>query len=89
MATHTEPVRYDVSRILTDMAEKGWLATHLAQHSGLSGMTIGRFLSGHTQTAPTAKKIAAALGRSVRRYILSASSSSNLGPDQSPAEARS
>ena len=63
---------YNVALILEDMAAKGWLATHLAEAADLSDMTIGRFLSGHTQTAPTAKKIASALGRSVRRYLLSA-----------------
>jgi plasmid maintenance system antidote protein VapI len=56
--------------MLVDMAEKGWLATHLAKTAGVSDMTVSRFLSGEVQTAPTAKKLAKALGRSIRRYLV-------------------
>lgn len=61
---------YNVELIRDDMTLKGWLPTDLAREAKVSDMTISRFLSGETQTAPTAKKIAGALGRSVRRYYI-------------------
>jgi transcriptional regulator with XRE-family HTH domain len=61
---------YNVDLIRDDMALKGWLATDLAREAGVSDMTITRFLTADTQTAPTAKKIAVALGRSVKRYYI-------------------
>lgn len=67
-------VTYDVAQMVADMALKGWLPTHLAREAGVSDMTVSRFLSGEVQTAPTAKKLAEALGRSVRRYIITGSS---------------
>lgn len=63
-------LRYNVALIYDDMALKGWLPTDLARKAGLSDMTISRFLGGDTQTPPTAKKIAEALGRSIRRYYV-------------------
>jgi transcriptional regulator with XRE-family HTH domain len=62
--------RYNVALIQDDMALKGWLPSDLARESGLSPMTISRFLSGEARTAPAAKKIAKALGRAVRRYYI-------------------
>ena len=70
METQRPRIRYDVDRMLADMAEKGWLATHLAKAAAVSDMTVSRFLSGQIQTAPTAKKLARGLGRSIRRYIV-------------------
>lgn len=64
-------LRYDVTRIREDMEDRGWLQSHLARKSRLSEQTISRFLRGDGQTAPTAKKIAEALGRSIRRYRIS------------------
>lgn len=61
---------YNVSLMLVDMAEKGWLATHLAKAADVSDMTVSRFIQGKHQTAPTAKKLAKALGRSIRRYLV-------------------
>lgn len=68
-------VAYDVGLIRVDMAVKGWLPTHLAAAAEVSDMTVSRFLSGEIQTAPTAKKLAKALGRSVVRYIVQPASS--------------
>jgi transcriptional regulator with XRE-family HTH domain len=62
--------RYRVDLIHDDMALKGWMPTDLARESGLSNMTISRFLSAEVQTAPTAKRIAEALGRSIKRYYI-------------------
>ncbi len=62
-------VRYNVALLKEDMAHRGWLPTHLARAAGVSAMTVSRFLSGDVQTAPTAKKLAEALGKRVSRYI--------------------
>lgn len=62
--------RYNVALVLDDMAEKGWLPTDLARMTELSDMTIGRFIKAEVQTPRTAKKIAEALGRTVRRYYI-------------------
>lgn len=79
-------VRYNVALIQEDMAVKGWLPVHLATGSGLSQMTIGRFLSGETQTAPSAKKIADALGQPVRRYIVAPGDRQLAGQSTEPAK---
>ena len=70
MSDTTQRPSYNVSQMLADMAEKGWLATHLARAADVSDMTVSRFLSGDVQTAPTAKKLSKALGRSIRRYLV-------------------
>lgn len=54
-----------------DMAAKGWTKLELANRAGVADMTVIRFLRGESQTAPTAKKLAKALGHSVRRYLIS------------------
>lgn len=58
--------------MVEDLTAKGWLPTDLAKRAAVSDMTVSRFLRGHTQTARTAKKLAKALGHSVRRYITAA-----------------
>lgn len=70
---NTEPrVTYNVQLLAEDMAEKGWTKLDLANKAKVADMTVIRFLRGDQQTAPTVKKLAAALGRSVRRYIVPA-----------------
>lgn len=64
------PPTYDVPKMRTDMALKGWLATDLARAADLSDQTVSRFLRGDSVTAPTVKKLAEALGYSVRRYLV-------------------
>lgn len=64
---------YNVALIRDDMALRGWLPTHLAKRTRLTDQSISRFLKGEAQSAPTAKKIAKALGYSVRRYLIHAS----------------
>lgn len=64
--------RFDLDAISQDMLAKGWLQTDLARAAGVSDMTVTRFLRSERQTARTAKKIARALGRSVRHYLLTA-----------------
>ncbi len=66
--------QYDVTTMQTDMTAKGWLVMDLARKADISHMTVARFFEGRHQTARTAKKIAKALGHSVRRYIVSAES---------------
>ncbi|HXG71478.1 MAG TPA: helix-turn-helix domain-containing protein [Gemmatimonadaceae bacterium] len=62
---------YDVARFRDDMALRGWLPTDLARVAGVSDMTVSRFLRREAQTAKTAKKLAEALGYTVRRYLIS------------------
>jgi len=62
---------FDVVLVQEDMARRGWIPIDLARRAKVSHMTIGRFLRGERQTARTAAKIAAALGFSVRRYLIS------------------
>ena len=52
-----------------DLAAKGWLPTDLARAAGVSDMTVSRFLNGARQNPRTVKKLAEALGYSVRRYL--------------------
>ena len=61
---------FDVGQLEQDMAAKGWLQADFARASGLSDMTVSRFLHGERQTNRTAKKLAGALGYSVRRYLV-------------------
>lgn len=62
--------RYDVEKLSLDLADRGWLPTDLAKAAGVSDMTVSRFLSGERQTVRTAAKLATALGKTVRRYLL-------------------
>lgn len=66
----TRSISYDVERLKEDMALRGWLPTDLARKARVSDMTVGRFLRGEVQTARTAKKLASALGYSIRRYFV-------------------
>jgi transcriptional regulator with XRE-family HTH domain len=61
---------YNVQRFVDDMADRGVNISQLAREAGLSHTSVGDFLTGQHQTAKTAKKMAEALGRSVRRYLL-------------------
>lgn len=62
---------YDIPKMIEDLAERGWDQTDLARESGTSVATVSRFFNGEYQTAPTAKRLAQALGyTSARRYIV-------------------
>lgn len=63
-------VRYDVHRMVTDMAARGWQATDLARVAGVSDKAVSRFLRSEIQTAPMAMKFATALGYTVKRYLI-------------------
>ena len=71
MQTTATRVQFDSQLIAEDMALKGWTKLDLANRAGVSDMTVIRFLRGQSQTAPTAKKLAKALGHSIRRYLIS------------------
>jgi plasmid maintenance system antidote protein VapI len=71
MGTTRRPrASYDASKLVHDMALKGWLPTDLARAANVSDMTVSRFLKGEFQTPRTADKLARALGYSPRRYLL-------------------
>lgn len=67
------PVRFDGTKVAYDMTAKTWEIADLARNSGLSVRTVYRFINGEVQTRKTAKAIAAALGFSIRRYMVEAS----------------
>lgn len=71
MSTAASPVRFNAQLMAEDMALKGWHKVDLAEKAGVADMTVIRFLRGQSQTAKTAKKLASALGHSVRRYLIS------------------
>jgi transcriptional regulator with XRE-family HTH domain len=68
-------VEYDLALWRADCVAKGWDDKDLAAKARVSKMRVSRFFDGSFQTAKTAKALADALGRSVRRYILTSSAS--------------
>lgn len=64
-------MRFDAQLMAEDMALKGWTKLDLATRARVADMTVIRFLRGERQTAKTAKKLAGALGRPLRRYLIS------------------
>lgn len=62
-------IQFNVDRMRADIAAHGWQPADLADKAMVARSTVGRFLSGEFQTARTAKKLAQALGYSIRRYI--------------------
>jgi transcriptional regulator with XRE-family HTH domain len=66
----SQTVRFNVAQIQMDLAAKGWQPTDLADRAGVARSTVSRFLNGEFQTARMAKRLAEALGYSVRRYIV-------------------
>jgi hypothetical protein len=65
--------RFNAKLLADDIALRGWLPIDLARKARVADMTVYRFLSGEVQTPRTAKKLAGAMGYSVRRYLISAS----------------
>lgn len=53
-----------------DMAERGWEDTDLAQAADVSNSTLSRFFAGKYRTARTAKKLATALKKPLKRYVV-------------------
>ncbi len=66
----TPAPRWNIVKLISDMVDKGWDVQTFAREAGLSPMTAHRFLDGRVQTVKTAKKLADALKRPVRRYVL-------------------
>lgn len=64
-------IRFDAQLMAEDMAIKGWSKLDLAKAAGVADMTVIRFLRSERQTAKSARKLAKALGFSVRRYLIS------------------
>lgn len=62
-------IAYDVVQMQRDLAVKGWRPADLARRAGVAKSTVTRFLEGRFQSPPTAKKLAGALGYSIRRYL--------------------
>jgi transcriptional regulator with XRE-family HTH domain len=62
--------RFDVELLEHDMAARGWIPSDLASRAKVANSSVSRFLSGEFQTNRMAKKLATALGYSVRRYLI-------------------
>jgi len=71
-ATKRQAVQFNAGLMVEDMTAKGWLQKDLARRARVSAMTVGRFFTGESQTPPTAKKLAKALGHDVERYLIRA-----------------
>lgn len=71
MATAATPIEFNAQLMAEDMAVEGWTKLGLAKRARVADMTVIRFLRGERQTPQTAKKLAKALGYSVRRYLIS------------------
>jgi transcriptional regulator with XRE-family HTH domain len=71
MATAAKPIEFNVQLMAEDMTNHGWNKAELAKRARVADMTVIRFLRGERQTAPVAKKLAKALGYTVRRYLIS------------------
>ncbi len=69
MAMERPVLMFDRQRLAEDMAAKGWDIKDLARSADISNRTVYRFLNGEIQTIRTVKKLASALGYSVRRYL--------------------
>jgi len=69
METEEPVARFDTQQMVDDMATRGLNKQGLARRARVSDMTVIRFLRGESQTHPTARKLASALGYSVRRYL--------------------
>jgi hypothetical protein len=63
-------VTYNTQRMLEDMAERGLMPIDMASLTGMGLSTVTGFLKGERQTAKSAKKIAAAMGYSPKRYVI-------------------
>lgn len=83
MATRPAVIKFNHQLMAEDMAEHGWTPAEFARRADVSDMTVYRFLDGTSQTAPTAKKLAEALGYTVRRYLSRAKDEVSPGvPDE-------
>jgi transcriptional regulator with XRE-family HTH domain len=70
MQTTSPSVVFNLVLMAEDMAVAGMNKADLAIKAAVSDMTVIRFLRGERQTNRTAKKLAKALGYSVRRYLV-------------------
>ena len=67
---HHPRLQFRTDLMLDDLALKGWSKFELSRRAHVSDQTVFRFFNGEFQTAKTCKKLADALGRSTRRYII-------------------
>lgn len=61
--------RFNVNRLVADMAQRGWNDSDLARAAGVSAMSVGRFLDGTHRTAKMADKLARPFGYTAARYF--------------------
>lgn len=61
---------FDVALLADDIAERGWLPADLARAAAVSAMTVSRVLAGTRANPRTVEKLARALGKTTRRYLV-------------------
>jgi transcriptional regulator with XRE-family HTH domain len=64
------PDRWNIPAMRRDLDLRGWQPSDLARKAGVSPSTVLRFFRGEFQTARTANKLARALGRTPRAYLV-------------------
>ena len=64
-----QTARFNTGLLQQDMAKLGWQPADLAEHAEVARSTVSRFIAEIHQTNRTARKLASALGYSVRRYL--------------------
>jgi transcriptional regulator with XRE-family HTH domain len=64
-------IRFDFRLMETDAAERGWDRSTLADKAKVSRQTVSKLFIGSPRPSPRiVKKLAGALGRPVKRYIV-------------------
>lgn len=64
------PYTYDIDRLKTDLAARGWVGTDLARAAGVSHTSVHRALGAGTVSPRMMDRLARALGYSIRRYLI-------------------
>jgi hypothetical protein len=61
---------YNIDRLKSDLALRGWLGTDLARAAGVSHTSVHRALGAGTVSPRMMARLARALGYTVRRYVV-------------------
>lgn len=62
-------IEWDVDKLATDMARRGWIGRDLARAAGVHEMTVSRALRHGSVSARAWARLAGAMGYTVGRYI--------------------
>ena len=76
---------YHIPRIAEVQATRGWTNQRLAALAGVSPATVGRLLSGQTQSRRTVKAVAEALGMDLAELVVPADAEPARKTQEEPA----